>query len=104
MEEHHLLLVVTDGHWPPACATSRAPAAPVAGAGSLCQPDADPVQVQPPLVAAKREGQGPELSETAAESIRGSAEGISDPSSRQRWNDWPRTPRTKTDVRASCGL
>ena len=40
-------------------------------------------KVQPPLVPARRGGNVTTLSNTAAESIRGSAEGISDPRLRE---------------------
>jgi hypothetical protein len=68
------------GH-PPAL-PAEAFAGGIAGHGSFRQPQAHPVKVQPPLVPAKRGGHAAELSNSAAESLRDTAEGITDPAAR----------------------
>lgn len=79
-KEGTLLLVVTDGHW-----ATRLRYQQKRLQRQLLEMDAFAnltrilFKVQPPLVPVKREGHGPALSERAAQEIRGSAEGISDP-------------------------
>lgn len=75
-----LLLVVTDGHWATRLRYQQKrlqrQLQALEAFGNLQR---ILFKVQPPLVPAKREGQGAELSSKAAESIRDSAEGITDP-------------------------
>ncbi|WP_194789227.1 DUF721 domain-containing protein [Pseudomonas sp. UFMG81] len=79
-KEGTLLLVVTDGHW---ATRLRYQQKRLQRQLQVMEAFANLTRilfkVQPPLVPSKREGHGPELSGNAAESIRGSAEGISDP-------------------------
>ncbi|MCE1115002.1 MULTISPECIES: DUF721 domain-containing protein [Pseudomonas] len=79
-KEGTLLLVVTDGHWATRLRyQQKRLQRQLLALEAFANLTRILFKVQPPLVSAKREGQGPELSELAAESIRGSAEGISDP-------------------------
>ncbi|MBF8732568.1 MULTISPECIES: DUF721 domain-containing protein [Pseudomonas] len=75
-----LLLVVTDGHWATRLRYQQKrlqrQLQALEAFGNLQR---ILFKVQPPLVPAKRDGQGVELSSKAAESIRDSAEGIADP-------------------------
>lgn len=75
-----LLLVVTDGHWATRLRYQQKrlqrQLQALEAFGNLQR---ILFKVQPPLVPAKRGGQGAELSSKAAESIRDSAEGITDP-------------------------
>ncbi|MEE1887910.1 DUF721 domain-containing protein [Pseudomonas carassii] len=79
-KEGTLLLVVTDGHWATRLRyQQKRLQRQLQAMEAFANLSRIQFKVQPPLVAAKHEGQGPELSESAADSIRGSAEGISDP-------------------------
>jgi hypothetical protein len=79
-----LLLVVTDGHWATRLRYQQKrlmrQLQALEAFGNL-QRILD--KVQPPLVPAKRGGNMTELSTNAAEGIRGSAEGITDPKLRE---------------------
>ena len=79
-KEGTLLLVVTDGHWATRLRYQQKRLQhQLQAMEAFANLSRIQFKVQPPLVPAKRAGQGPELTETAALSIRGSAEGISDP-------------------------
>ncbi|ATB66374.1 DUF721 domain-containing protein [Pseudomonas mosselii] len=79
-KEGTLLLVVTDGHWATRLRyQQKRLQRQLQAMEAFANLSRIQFKVQPPLVAAKHEGHGPELSESAADSIRGSAEGISDP-------------------------
>ncbi|WP_248917316.1 DUF721 domain-containing protein [Pseudomonas entomophila] len=79
-KEGTLLLVVTDGHWATRLRyQQKRLQRQLQAMEAFANLSRILFKVQPPLVPAKRGGQGPELSEHAAESIRGSADGISDP-------------------------
>ncbi|MDH0728984.1 DUF721 domain-containing protein [Pseudomonas sichuanensis] len=79
-KEGTLLLVVTDGHWATRLRyQQKRLQRQLLALEAFANLTRILFKVQPPLVPNKRGGHGPELSEHAAESIRGSAEGISDP-------------------------
>ena len=79
-----LLLVVTDGHWATRLRYQQKrlmrQLQALEAFGNLQR---ILYKVQPPLVPARRGGNATTLSNTAAESIRGPAEGISDPRLRE---------------------
>nr|WP_314489110.1 DciA family protein [uncultured Pseudomonas sp.] len=75
-----LLLIVTDGHWATRLRyQQKRLQRQLQALEAFANLNRILFKVQPPLVPARRQGQGPELSSDAAESIRGSAEGIVDP-------------------------
>ncbi|MBI6898229.1 DUF721 domain-containing protein [Pseudomonas putida] len=79
-KEGTLLLVVTDGHWATRLRyQQKRLQRQLQAMEAFANLSRIQFKVQPPLVAARHEGHGPELSESAADSILGSAEGISDP-------------------------
>ncbi|WDY58907.1 DUF721 domain-containing protein [Pseudomonas sp. PSKL.D1] len=79
-----LLLVVTDGHWATRLRyQQKRLLVALQGMEAFGNLRRILYKVQPPLVPAKRGTNNTELSANAAESIRGSAEGISDPKLRE---------------------
>lgn len=75
-----LLLVVTDGHWATRLRyQQKRLQRQLLALDAFANLNRILFKVQPPLVPGRRTGHGPELSTSAAESIRGSAEGITDP-------------------------
>ncbi|MFP5426735.1 MAG: DUF721 domain-containing protein [Gammaproteobacteria bacterium] len=78
-----LLLVVTDGHWATRLRYQQKrlqrQLLALEAFGNLQRIH---FRVQPPVTPAKRSGHAPELSSNAAESLRDTAEGISDPNLR----------------------
>ncbi len=75
-----LLLVVTDGHWATRLRyQQKRLLAALQGMEAFGNLRRILYKVQPPLVPAKRGGHAAELSNSAAESLRDTAEGITDP-------------------------
>jgi hypothetical protein len=99
-----LLLVVTDGHWATRLRyQQKRLQRQLQALEAFANLTRILFKVQPPLVAAKREDRGRSLA--AAESIRGSAEGISDPRLKAALERLAAHARTKTEhVRTDCGL